>query len=177
MAKEREGTRVSHFLESTKGGTSQDTRMQASKGGLTSWRAQRERQVNTAKEREGKEVSHSLESTNGGTSQDTESKQAREGGLTIWRVQRDKSKCRKEASKQAILTNWRAQRGGQVSPRTPKASKQARGHSLPEECRGRDKSRHQKGAGKQGTHLLESTQEWTSQDTERKLVSKGELTC
>src|SRR6266850_1165667 len=73
-----------------------------------------------AKEREGTRVSHSLESTNGGTSQDTESKQAREGGLTIWRVQRDKSKCRKEASKQAILTNWRAQREGQI--RTWKAA-------------------------------------------------------
>lgn len=40
------------------------------------------------------------------------------------------------------LTNLRAQREGQV--KTPKKSKQTRGHSRPVECRGMDKSGHGK---------------------------------
>jgi len=60
----------------------------------------------------------------------------------------DKSGHRKNATKQRALTNWRWQTEGQV--RTWKETDQAR-----------------------GTHFLEMAEGWTSQDTERKQLSKG----
>ena len=60
----------------------------------------------------------------------------------------DKSGHRKNVTEQGALTSWRPQREGQV--RTQKESDQAR-----------------------GTHILETTEGGTSQDMERKQLSKG----
>jgi len=62
--------------------------------------------------------------------------------------QTDKSQYRRNLSKQGALTNWRAQTDGQVT--TQKGSEQVR-----------------------GTHKLESTNRWASQDMEGIQVSKG----
>src|SRR5579863_10386244 len=74
------------------------------------------------------------------------------GALTNWRPQREgQARTRKEsdrASHRGALTYWRPQREGQV--RTWKESDRAR-----------------------GTHVLETTEGWTSQDTERNQPSEG----
>jgi hypothetical protein len=49
------------------------------------------------------------------------------------------------------------------------------GHSHPRECRARHKSGHEKKAidRPRGTHILESAERGTNQDTERKWVNEG----
>jgi hypothetical protein len=73
MAKESERTRFTHQLEN-EGGPSQNGKItQASeRGTLTSWKAQRERQVRMAKESEGVGGTHSLASTERAASQESE---------------------------------------------------------------------------------------------------------
>jgi hypothetical protein len=69
--------------------------------------------------------------------------------LTTWRAQRDELvKTWKEANEREALTSWRAQRHGLV--KTWKGSERPR-----------------------GTHRLESTEGWTSQDMERRRASEG----
>jgi len=114
--KESDQARGTHQLETTEGGTSQDTekkgpskghslpgdhreRVKAGhgkkatkQGALTSWRPQRE-----GKSGHGKKVT-------------------KQGALTSWRPQKggDKSRHRKKVTKQGALTSWRSQREGQV---------------------------------------------------------------
>src|SRR5437879_5034517 len=113
------------------------------RGALTSWRAQTQRQVRTRKECEQARGTHVLESPDTETSQDTERMRASEGHSRPGEPRhRDKSGHGRNASQRGALTNWRAQTQRQV--RTRKECEPAR-----------------------GTHVLESLDTETSQDTER----------
>jgi len=162
---------VTHTLKSTEAGTSQDTEINRAckghslagksrrtsqdkespgkQGALTLWRVQRERQVRTQKQTEKARGTHILESAEGETSQDTETNRASKGHSPTGECRgRDKSGHRNKLSKQGALTFWRVQRERQV--RTQKQTEQAR-----------------------GTHILESAEGETSQDTETNRASKG----
>ena len=118
-------------------------------GTLTDWRQQREGQVRTQKQSNQARCTHKLEMGEGGTSQDTERKQlSKAHSQTGGSRGRDKSGQGKKVTKQGTLTDWRQQREGPV--RTWKQSNQAR-------C----------------THKLEMGEGGTSQNTERKQLSKA----
>ena len=149
IQKEINQARGTHSLETTEGGTCQDTeRRQPSKGhlhtrdhrgrdlsghrkkatkqgALTCWRPQREGLVRIQKESNQERGTHCLETTEGGTCQDTERKQP------------------------------------------------SKGHSPTGDHRGRDLSAYEKKATKRGTHFLKTTEGRTCQNTEREQPSKG----
>ena len=160
-----------HVLETTQGGTSQDTernrpsdahsptgdRTGSGKLGhgkrltercaLTSWRPHREGQVRTWKETDRAMRTHQLETTRGGTSQDTERHRpsdvhSRPGDSTG----RDKSGHGKKLTERCTLTSLRPHREGQVRRRkeTDRAMR---------------------------THFLETAHGGTSQETERNRTS------
>ena len=122
-----ERARGAHILESTVGGTSEDSeRKKASEqGALTNWRAQMEGQVRKTKESERARITHSLESAEGGT-----------------------NGCAKETSERGALTPWRARRADTSQDNERKQV--SKGHSHPGEYRGRDKSRYRKKASDRG---------------------------
>ena len=171
--RETDSARDTHILETTLGGTSQDTernqlrkghslsgdhkgrgksehsKKPTNQGTLTSWRPHQEGQVRTQEETNLARGTHSLETTSGGTSYDMERNQLSKGhSQTGDHIRRDKSVYRKKLSKQGALTNWRPHWEGQV--RTQIETNQTR-----------------------GTHFLETTPGGTSQDTERNRPSKG----
>jgi len=162
-----------HKLETTSGGTSQDTeRNRPSKGhslsgdrigryksghrkkpteqgALTNWRPHQEGQVRTWKETDQARGTHSLETTKGGTSQDMERNQLSKGhSQTGDRIGRNKSGHREKQTEQGALTSWRPHWEGQV--RTQKETDRER-----------------------GTHSLETRKGGASQDTERNQPTKG----
>jgi len=131
--------RGTYFLETTEGGTCQDTeRNQASKGhslpgdhrgrdmsgyrkkpteqgALTNWGPQREGHVRIQKETKQARGTHFLETTEEGTCQGTERDQASKGHLLPGDHRgRDISGHRKKPSRQGALTSWRPQRKVQV---------------------------------------------------------------
>jgi hypothetical protein len=119
------------------------------RGALTPWGTQTEGQVRTRNESEQARGTHTLESADRGTSQDTERIRASEGhSLSGERRPRDKSGHGMNPTNRGALTLWRAQTAGQV--RTRKESEQTR-----------------------GTHILESADRGTSQDTRRIRASDG----
>jgi len=104
-----------HFLETTEGGTSQNTeRIQPSQG--THFLETTEKgQVRTQKESNQARGTYKLEITEGGTSQDMERMQpSQEHSLPGDHRGRGKSGHGKKVTKQGALTNWRPQRKGQV---------------------------------------------------------------
>ena len=137
-----------------------------------SWRRQREGLVRTHKETDRPRRTHALETAEGGTCQDTQGnrpteahshpadgrgrdfsgharKQTDRGALTSCRRQREGLvRTRKETDQPSALTSWRRQREALV--RTRKET---------------DRPRR--------THILETVEGGTCQDTERKLPSEG----
>ena len=122
---------------------------QSDRGALTAWRVQIDGQVRTRKGTERPRGTHKLESADRWASQDTERNRATEGHSRPGECRSmDKSGHRKEQSDRGALTSWRVQIDGQV--RTQKGTERPR-----------------------GTHILESADRWTSQDTERNRATEG----
>jgi hypothetical protein len=165
--KESDRARLTHFLETASGGTSQDTetirpseahsrtgdhigrdksghgKNPTKRGTLTYWRPHLEGQVRTRKESDRARHTHMLETASGGTSQDTERiRPSKAHSRTGDHIGRDKSGHGKNPTERGSLTSWRPHREGQV--RTRKES---------------DQTRH--------TDQLETASGGTSQDTER----------
>jgi len=136
------------------------------RGVLTSWRAQTEGRVRTRKECEPLRGTHQLESTDGETSQDTEEMQASEGHSHSGEpIQRDKSGHGKNVSQRGVLTSWTAQTERRV--RTGKnASRRGALTSWRAQVERQVRIRKE-WEPVRGTHVLESPDGETSQDTER----------
>ena len=171
--KETDRAMRTHVLETTQGGTSQDTERNRpsdahSRSGdhtgrgksghgkkptercaLTLWRPRREGQVRTRKETNRAMRTHQLETAQGGTSQDTERNRPSDAhSPTGDSTGGDKSGHGKKPTERCALTFWRPHREGQVRSRkeTDRAMR---------------------------THTLETAQGGTSQDTERNRPSNA----
>ena len=137
--KESERPTRTHCLETTEGGTCQDTernrptdvhshpeddrgrhlsghrKKQTDRRALTYWRRQREALVRTPKETDRPTCTHILETAEGGTCQDTERNRPTDAhSLSGDGRGRHLSGHRKIAAERGALTRWRAQRQRQV---------------------------------------------------------------
>ena len=119
------------------------------RGTLTPCRRQREGLVRTRKEKDRARGTHILETAEGGTCQDTEKKKTERGALTLWRRQREGLVRirKKKKTERGALTPWRRQREG-----------------LSRTWKEIDRARH--------THILETAEGGTYQDTERNRLSE-----
>ena len=160
------------------------------RGGLTTWRRQREGLVRARKETDRPRRTHILETADGGACQDMErnrqtkahshpgdgrgmdlsglgKKPTDRGSLTLWRRQRERdlSELGKKPTDRGGLTSWRRRREGLV--RTQKeTNRPRRTHNL--ERQGEGLVRTQKETDRpRRTHFLETAEGGTCQDSER----------
>jgi hypothetical protein len=125
------------------------TRKQTNRGTLTLWRRQKEGPVRTRKEIDRVRGTHFLERAEGGACQNTETNRSSEAhSQTGHGRRRDLSGHGNKPTERGPLTNWRRQKEGPV--RTRKEIDRVR-----------------------GTHILETAEGGTCQDTETNRSSEG----
>ena len=111
--KESDRPRPTHHLETAQGGTSQDTKKKhlTNRCPLTSWRPHTDGQVRTRKASDQPRPTHFLGTTQGGTSQDMQRIRPTEAhSLPGDRTRRYKSGNEKNPTDRGPLTSWRPQR-------------------------------------------------------------------